>query len=122
MIYFANLKVFGLGDAIMNQSNNFSEIAMSINRRLFALILTAILLTACGSRSAASGSTESGIEVNQVKMGAGAQGEDRAVYLAIHNRGSETDQLISASTDVAEVAQLQNGTEIVDVIPIYANK
>ena len=92
-----------------------------MNRCLFALLLTAILLTACGSSSTASETTESGIEVHQIKMGAGAQGEDRALYLAMHNHGSETDQLIGASSGAADVVQLQNGTEIVEVIPVYAN-
>jgi copper(I)-binding protein len=88
-----------------------------MRKRFFTLILTAILLTACGA-----GSAESGIEVHQVKMGAGAQGEDRAVYLAMRNHGSEPDQLTGASSDAADVAQLQNGTQVVDVIPVYANK
>jgi copper(I)-binding protein len=92
-----------------------------MNRCLVVLILTAILLAACGSSSTASESTESGIEVHQIKMGAGAQGEDRAIYLAMHNHGSETDQLTGASSDAAEVVQLQNGTEVVEVIPVYAN-
>jgi copper(I)-binding protein len=92
-----------------------------MNKCLLALILTAILLAACGSSNTASESTESGIEVHQIKMGAGAQGEDRAVYLAMHNHGSETDQLTGASSDAAEVVQLQNGTEVVEVIPVYAN-
>ena len=87
-----------------------------MRKRLFTLIFAVILLTACSA-----GSAESGIEVHQVKMGAGAQGEDRAVYLAMHNHGSETDQLTGASSDAAEIVQLQNGTEIVDVIPVYAN-
>jgi len=55
-------------------------------------------------------------------MGAAAQGEDRAVYLAMRNHDSETDQLTGASSEAAEVVQLQNGTEVVDVIPVYANK
>ena len=88
-----------------------------MRKRFFTLVLAVIQLTACGA-----GSTESGIEVNQVKMGAGAQGEDRAVYLAMRNRGSETDQLTGAFSEAAEVVQLQNGTEVVDVIPVYANR
>ena len=80
-------------------------------------MLAAVLLTACGA-----GSAKSGIEVRQVKMGAAAQGEDRAVYLAMLNHGSENDQLTGASSDAAEVAQLQNGTEVIDVIPVDANK
>jgi copper(I)-binding protein len=87
-----------------------------MRKGFFTLILTAILLAACGA-----GRAESGIEVHSIKVGAGAQGEDRAVYLAMHNHGSETDQLTGAFSDVAEVVQLQNGTEVVDVIPVYAN-
>jgi periplasmic copper chaperone A len=85
-------------------------------KRFFTLVLAALLLTACGAESA-----ESGIEVHQIKMGAGAQGEDRAVYLAIRNHDSAKDQLTGASSEAAEVVQLQNGTEVVDVIPVYAN-
>jgi len=88
-----------------------------MRKYFFSLILAAILLTACGV-----GSAESGIEVSKIKIGAGAQGEDRAVYLAMHNHDSETDQLTGASSDAADVAQLQNGTEVVDVIPVDADK
>jgi copper(I)-binding protein len=34
----------------------------------------------------------------------------------------EADELTGASSEAAEVTQLQNGTEIVDVIPVEANK
>src|SRR5687767_3115459 len=88
-----------------------------MEKRFFTFILAVILLTACGA-----GSAESGIEVHQAKIGAGVQGEDRAIYLAMHNHGSETDQLNGVSSDAAEVVQLQNGTEVVDVIPVYANE
>ena len=87
-----------------------------MRKLFFTLIVAAILLTACGAES-----EESGIEVHQITTGAGAQGEDCAIYLAMHNHGSETDQLTGASSDAAEVVQLQNGTEVVDVIPVYAN-
>jgi len=93
-----------------------AAIIVGMRKRFLTLVLAVILLTACGAKSA-----DSGIEVHQITMGAGAQGEDRAVYLAMHNHGSETDQLIGASSDAAEVVQLQNGTEVVDVIPVYAN-
>jgi len=94
-----------------------SAVTVRMRKRFFTLMLAAVLLTACGA-----GSAKSGIEVRQVKMGAAAQGEDRAVYLAMRNHDSETDQLTGASSEAAEVVQLQNGTEVVDVIPVYANK
>ena len=93
-----------------------TAIIVSMRKRFLTLILVSTLLTACGARSA-----ESGIEVHQAKTDAAAQGEDSPVYLAIDNHGSETDQLTSVSTDAAEVAQLYNGREAVDVIPVYAN-
>jgi periplasmic copper chaperone A len=87
-----------------------------MRKHFFTLILAAILLPACGARN-----VESGIEAHQAKVEAAAQGEDSPVYLAMHNHGSETDQLTGVSTDAAEAAQLQNGAEAVDVIPVYAN-
>lgn len=100
-------------------ANAISNIAIIVGmiKHFFTLILAAILLTACGA-----GSAESEIEVRQVKMGAGAQGEDRAVYLAIRNHSSETDQLTGATSEAAEVTQLQNGTAVVPMIPVYADK
>ena len=97
----------------------FMENLVGMRKTFFTIltpILVSILLTACGA-----GSAESGIEVHQAKMGAAAQGETSAVYLAMHNHGSETDQLTGVYSDVAEVAQLQNGKKTVDVIPVYAN-
>jgi periplasmic copper chaperone A len=91
-------------------------IIIGMRKRYFTLILAAILLTACGA-----GSAESGIEVHQVKIGAAEQGENSPLYLAMHNHDSETDQLTGVSSDAAEVAQLYNGPEVVDVIPVYAN-
>jgi uncharacterized protein YcfL len=51
-----------------------TTIIVGMRKRFFILLLAAILLTACGA-----GSSESGIEVQRVKMDAAAQGEDRAV-------------------------------------------
>jgi copper(I)-binding protein len=88
-----------------------------MRKRLCTLVFAVILLTACGTENA-----ESGIEVNQVKMGAGRSGEDRAVYLAMRNHGSEADQLTGVSSDAAEIVQFQNGTEVIDAIPVYADR
>lgn len=95
-------------------SNN--AIIVAVRRSLFTLISVATLLAACSA-----GSAESGIEAHQAKVEAAAQGEDSPVYLALHNHGSETDQLTGVSTDAAEATRLQNGNETVDGIPVYAN-
>ncbi len=88
-----------------------------MSKHFFTLIFAAILLVACSAESVGSG-----IEIRQAKMGAGAPGEDRAVYLAIRNHDSETDHLTGASSNAAEVVQLQNGTEVINVIPVDANR
>lgn len=106
-------------NAIMNQPDQtFMENVVGMKKRFFTLgtLLTVILLTACGA-----GSEESGIEVHEALTGAAAQGEDSPVYLAMHNHGSETDQLTGAASDAAEAVQLNNGAEVVQVIPVYAN-
>jgi len=36
-------------------------------------------------------------------------------------RREKTDQLTSVSTEAAEGAELHNSTEVVEVIPVYAN-
>lgn len=74
-------------------------------------------MTACGA-----GSTESGIEVRQALVNIGAQGDDSPVYLALLNHDSKTDQLIGVSSEAAEAVLLHNSTEVVDVIPVDANK
>lgn len=88
-----------------------------MGKRFFTLIVTALLLTACRAVG-----TENGIEVSKIKIGAGAQGDDRAVYLAMHNHDLKADRLTGASSNAAEITQLQNGTDIVDGIPVDANR
>lgn len=41
--------------------------------------------------------------------------------MAMHNHGSVTDQLTGVSSEAAEQAELYQGTEPVDVVPLYAN-
>jgi copper(I)-binding protein len=94
---------------------------MIIFNRLFVLILTVILLTACGSGGTPIESTETGIEVHQVRTNATMQGENSELFMEMHNHGGETDQLTGVSSSLVEGAELHNGGEIVDVIPVYAN-
>jgi copper(I)-binding protein len=86
----------------------------------FTLILSAILLTACSASSEGTGE-ETGIEVHQVTVTEAAQGENSELYMALHNHGSATDQLIGVTSDAAGGAELHNGTEVVEDIPVYAN-
>ena len=87
-----------------------------VRKSLSSLILAAILLTACGA-----GSEETSIEVHQVRMDAAAQGENSEVFMTMHNHGINTDQLTGVTSDAAEAAELHNGEEVVEDIPVYAN-
>jgi len=84
-------------------------------KHFFRLILVAILLTACGTDS------ETGIEVHEVRVDTAAQGESSELFMEMHNHGGETDQLTGVSSEAAEGAELHNGEEIVQDIPVYAN-
>lgn len=84
---------------------------------LLTLILATLLLTACGA-----GNAESGIEVRQALVGPGGQGEDSPMYLALHNHDSKADQLTGVSSEAAEAVQLHNSTEVVEFIPVDANR
>jgi copper(I)-binding protein len=87
-----------------------------MRKHLFLLVLLAILLTACGA-----GSEETGVEVHQVTVTEAAQGESSELFMALHNHGSATDQLTGVTSDAAEGAELHNGAEVVQDIPVYAN-
>lgn len=87
-----------------------------MRKNLFTLVLVATLLTACSS-----GGEESEIEVHEVRVNAAAQGENSELLLAMHNHGGNTDQLTGVTSDIAESAELHNGEEIVQDIPVYAN-
>ena len=76
-------------------TNRVKEIFRNIP---FMAILAAIVLTACGA--------EKGIEAHKVWMRPAAQGENEAVYFMIHNHASETDELISVSSDAARAVEL----------------
>jgi copper(I)-binding protein len=88
---------------------------------LLLLFLAAFLSNACTAGSPETINEESGIEVRQAIMNAAAQGKDSPVYLGMHNHGSQTDQLTGVSSVAAESVGLYNGTQAVEVIPVYAN-
>ena len=73
----------------------------------FIFISAAFLLTACGA--------EKGIEVHKVWMRPGAQGNNGAVYFVMHNHASETDELMSVTSDAAEAVELDETTVVDDV-------
>jgi periplasmic copper chaperone A len=88
-----------------------------MKKQLFTLlVLIGFLLTACGP-----GDEESGIETHEATMEAAALGGNSELFMEMHNHGGGTDQLTSVSSDAADAAELHNGDEIVQDIPVYAN-
>lgn len=71
-------------------------------KRISALTLVGILLiSACGSAE-----EEPAIVVHEPWARAAAQGENGAVYLILHNHAAQADELVGASTEVAESVEM----------------
>lgn len=94
---------------------------MSVSKRLFAVLITAIFLNACGPSNTPGEGAETGIEVQEARTTMAEQGENSKVFLEMRNHGRQTDRLTVVTSSVAEGAELYNGGEIVEVIPVDAN-
>ena len=67
-------------------------------KRVSLLLLTSLLfLSACGSRV---------IEVHEPWARAAAKGENGVVYMILHNHTDMDDELLSASSDVAQAVEI----------------
>ncbi len=76
---------------------------------LFFGVLT-LLLNACGN-------TEAGdIEIHEPWVRPTAQGENAAVYFILHNHSANDDELIGASSNVADVAEIHESKMENDVM------
>jgi hypothetical protein len=64
---------------------------------LFALVLGAFLLSACSPGD---------IEAHDSWARAAMAGENSAIYITLHNHSDQGDELVSASSDVAEAVEL----------------
>jgi len=69
-----------------------------MNRISTLLLVLALILSACG--------TSGEVEAHQAWVRPTAQGENAAVYLTIHNHSASADELMGASTSVADVAEI----------------
>jgi copper(I)-binding protein len=87
----------------------FSAKEIAVMKKVLILVLAAVSgLSACGA--------EKGIEVHQAWMRQTLQGENGAVYFVIHNHSSESDELIGASSDVAEIIEIHESKMDGDVM------
>ncbi|MFZ5877908.1 MAG: copper chaperone PCu(A)C [Chloroflexota bacterium] len=81
---------------------------------LMLALLGLLVLSACG--------TGEEVEARNAWARAAAQGENSAVYLLLHNHTAEDDELLSASTDAAEIVELHEsrmvaGTDMMEMVP-----
>jgi periplasmic copper chaperone A len=84
-------------------------------KKFLMLALVGIfLLSACGAGEV--------IEAHDAWARPAMQGENSAVYLLLHNHTAEDDELLSASTDAAEIVELHEsrqveGTDMMEMVP-----
>lgn len=85
-------------------------------KRIWMLILAMfLLLSACGTAS------ENGMEAHEAWTRPAPQGANTDVYFAFHNHSSKADELIGASTDVAEAVKIKESTaNQVESVPVKA--
>lgn len=92
---------------------------------VLSIFLTAVfLLSAC--------ETETGVEVHDAWIRATLQGENGAVYFVLHNHTHQDDELIGATTSVADIVEIHQsigeaGTdvirmEMVSLVPVAADE
>jgi hypothetical protein len=82
-------------------------------KRYFVLVIALLLtLSACSSSSG-------DIEVHNAWVRPTAKGENAAVYLTLHNHSSTADELIGASSNVADSVELHESTMENDVMQMH---
>ncbi|HJS18426.1 MAG TPA: copper chaperone PCu(A)C [Anaerolineales bacterium] len=79
-----------------------------MNRISMLFLVLVLILSACG----ASGE----VEAHQIWVRPTAQGENAAVYLTIHNHSATADELIGASSPVADVVEIHESKMENDVV------
>ncbi len=72
------------------------------------MLAAAFLLSACGAKE--------GIEVREVWARASTQGMNSAVYFVIQNHNTDADELIGASSDVADAVEVHESKMEGDVM------
>lgn len=79
-----------------------------MKKLLFLAFIFILVLTACGS--------EKGIETHNAWMRPTDMGENGSVYFELHNHGSEADELLSVTTDVAQSVEIHESKMEGDVM------
>ncbi|MCI0553806.1 MAG: copper chaperone PCu(A)C, partial [Anaerolineae bacterium] len=74
----------------------------TVKRILIVIFALTLLLSACTS--------EEGITVHNAWMRPTAQGENGAVYFVLHNNSGEADELVGASSSIAESVEIHESS------------
>ena len=87
-------------------------------KRMFRLIFAAVLLLG-------SCSTDEGLTVHNAWMRPTAQGENGAVYFVLQNNSGASDELVSASSSVAESVEIHEssmveGTDVMQMQQVFS--
>lgn len=77
---------------------------------LLVVVLGAFILSACGAAA------EEGMQIRDAWMRPAASGGNGAVYFALQNNTSTADELLGASSDVAEVLEIHESAMEGDVM------
>lgn len=85
---------------------------------LFALIVAAMLLSACSA--ARNEAVETGLEVYQVTATKAKRGENSQLFMAIHNGEGEIHHLTGVTFRTEEGIELHHGEDVVQAIPVPA--
>jgi len=80
-----------------------------MKKLLLAALASILFLTACGT-------SEKGIEVHSAWARPAAQGANGGVYFELHNHGSTADELVGASSDMAEAVEIHESKMEGDVM------
>ena len=80
------------------------EGVFTVNRILAIIFMSALTLSACTS--------EEGISVHNAWMRPTARGENGAVYLILSNHSGESDELVRASSGIAETVEIHESSMV----------
>lgn len=89
----------------------------SVRSSFIVVSAIALLLCAC--------TAEEGITVHNAWIRPTAQGENGAVYFVLHNQSAEADELVGASSDVAESVEMHEssmaeGTDVMQMNQVFS--
>jgi copper(I)-binding protein len=98
----------------MSQNYKYTKGERDMRNFFLTVLLGTLLLSACG--------TNEGIASRDAWARPATLGENSAIYLLLQNHTAEDDELVSASTDAAEIVELHesrmvDGSDMMEMVP-----